>query len=150
MKTTDPRDPLDHKIDALLASRPLKPSDDFAARVLTAAENHAANQHTATTHGSRALTGIVYFGLPLAAAVAVALVIVSVLKQDPAAPAKTAVATTLATNSTPTEPTAISEEQAQEIFLLEEGLSALAYADDNSSLGSDTLLQTLDALYFEI
>ena len=38
MKTNHNSEPLDQQIDTLLASRPLKPSDDFAARVLAAAE----------------------------------------------------------------------------------------------------------------
>ena len=38
MKTNHNCDPLDQQIDTLLASRPVKPSDDFAARVLAAAD----------------------------------------------------------------------------------------------------------------
>jgi hypothetical protein len=129
MKTTDPRDPLDHKIDALLASRPLKADRDFTARVLAATE--AAEAQTTTAHFSSKL---LRFALPLAAVFALAFSLIQFTSPKP---------------TKPTEPTALSAADMQEIFLLEEGLTSLALLQDDS-LGNGDLLTTLEALYFDI
>lgn len=127
MKTTDPRDPLDRKIDALLASRPIKPGPDFAARVLAAADALPARKQPAP------MGRLLRFALPIAAAVALALTLTQTAPN---------------TATTATEPT-LTASDMQEIFLLEEGLPSLAKLE-NGDLGSDKLLNTLDALYFDI
>jgi hypothetical protein len=129
MKTTDPRDPLDRKIDTLLASRPLQPRPDFAMRVLAAADALPAQNKPTSTMGH-----LLYIALPVAAALAVAL-------------------TLTLTDVAPTHITAahplLTASDLQEIFLLEEGLSPLAKIE-NEDLGGNNLLNTLDALYFDI
>lgn len=128
MKTTDSRDPLDRTIDDLLASRPLQPSDDFAARVLAAADELPAPKRHINPIGQ-----LLRFALPIAALIAVAFTLVQLIPTKPSAVAA---------------PT-LSTADAQEIFLLEEGLTGLTQLlDDN--LGSTDLLGTLDALTFEI
>lgn len=77
MKTTDPRDPLDRKIDELLASQPVKASDDFLARTLAAAEAEPKQQAAK----SSPLAPIIRFALPIAAAIALAFVLVNQLTQ---------------------------------------------------------------------
>ncbi|ADE54500.1 hypothetical protein [Coraliomargarita akajimensis] len=148
MKTTDPRDPLDQQIDALFASRPVKPSDDFLQRVCAAAESESnAEIETASSRNK-----LLRFALPLAAAIAVAFVVVSLLQQ-------TQIRTTHdATTNNPSEPveikptdlvattaTALEESETQDIFLLEEALSGFAQTDTNG-INGDELLETLDAL----
>ena len=71
MKTNHNCDPLDQQIDTLLASRPLKPSDDFAARVLAAAETAVSEDSSGKR--KRPLALLIKFALPLAAAIAVTI-----------------------------------------------------------------------------
>jgi hypothetical protein len=128
MKTTDPRDPLDRTIDDLLASRPLTPSDDFAARVLAAADALPAEQPRTSPVGQ-----LLRFALPIAALIAVAFTLAQLM---------------------PTKPTAVAAPtlnaaDLQEIFLLEEGLTGLTQLQDDHFSSTD-LLSTLDALTFEI
>lgn len=131
MKTTDPRDPLDQKIDELFASRPIKPSADFAQRVIAQAEAEAATPPQATS--KRTLAPLLKFALPIAAAVAFALTL-SQWNQS----------------STPVAPAAnLTAAEAQEIFLLEEGLDMISTLS-NENFNSADLLSTLDALTFEI
>jgi hypothetical protein len=123
------KDPLDTKIDALLASRPIRPGDGFAARVLDATE--AAD----SVRGKRPLARIIAFTLPLAAAVVLALSLLRIDNGSPAAPT--------------TEISALTTAEAQEIFLLEEALADLdVFA--TTDFASGDLLATLDALYLEI
>ena len=134
MKTNHTNDPLDQQIDTLLASRPVKPSDDFAARVLAAAE-------TALTENSsgklrRPLALLIKFALPLAAAIAVTISLLPV-NTDSVAP----------TGST--ESATLSTAEIQEIFLLEESLASLAHVSA-TEVSSFDLLSILDALYLEI
>ncbi len=124
------KDPLDQKIDALMSSRPLKPSDDFAARVLAAAEDDRAPKGTT----KRPLGKLLAFALPLAAAIALTISLLP-LSSD-------------TVGSAPEAP-ALSNADAQEIFLLEESLSSLA-AVGTTDFGSEELLDALDALYLEI
>lgn len=127
MKTTDSRDPLDRKIDDLLASRPLQPSPDFTARVLAAAETLPTPQIP-----QRRASTLLRFALPAAAAIAVIGLVTQFIVRAPAsAPAA-----------------ALSAADIQEIFLLEEGLSGLAQLSDEH-LSNHDLLNTLDALYFD-
>lgn len=123
------KDPLDHKIDALLASRPLKASDDFTARVLAAAEAAPAQ----ADKSKRPMAKTLAFALPLAAAIALTF---SLLQLNPRADTKQ-------------QSTSLSSAEAQEIFLLEESLSGLATLD-SSDFDSENLLSTLEALYLEI
>lgn len=132
MKTNQERDTLDQRIDALLESRPLQASDDFAARVLAASE--AAQTSGATEPATRRPIGkIVAFALPLAAAIAVA---VSLLQVGPPA-------------SSTGDSVALTVSEAEEIFLLEESLNSLATLSTGDFASGD-LLSTLDALALEI
>lgn len=134
MKTTDPRDSLDQTIDALLASRPIKPDAGFSSRVMAAFDAENDMQAKASVATPNRMAPILKFALPIAAAVAFALTL-SQFNTPEATPA------TPAHNLTAAE--------AQEIFLLEEGLDALSSLSSESFRGND-LLSTLDALTFEI
>ena len=134
MKTNHNSDPLDQQIDTLLASRPVKPSDDFAARVLAAAETALAENSSGKWR--RPLALLIKFALPLAAAIAVTISLLPV-NTDSVAP----------TGST--ERATISIDEVQEIFLLEESLDCLAHVSA-AEVGSVDLLSFLDALYLEI
>jgi len=134
MKTNHNSDPLDQQIDTLLASRPVKPSEDFAARVLAATETAIAEDSTGKA--KRPLGTLIKFALPLAAAIAVTISLWPV-HPDSVAPAESIESTTLSTA------------EVQEIFLLEESLAILADISA-TEFGSTDLLSTLDALYLEI
>lgn len=134
MKTNHNSDPLDQQIDTLLASRPVKPSDDFAARVLAAAETALAEDSSGKT--KRPLGMLIKFALPFAAAIAVTISLLPV-NTDSVAP----------TGST--ESDTLSTAEVQEIFLLEESLASLAHVSA-AEVGSVDLLSILDALYLEI
>ena len=134
MKTKHNSDPLDQQIDTLLASRPVKASDDFAARVLAAAETALAEDSSVKRKRPHAL--LIKFALPLAAAIAVAIILLPV-NTDSVAP----------TGST--ESATLSTAEMQEIFLLEESLASLASVSA-TEVGSFDLLSILDALYLEI
>jgi len=155
MKTNHQSDPLDRKIDALLASRPLKPSHDFAARVLARADADAqadaqsqaqadaqaqaqpqAQAENAPVHSrapQRPWGKIIAFALPLAAVIALTF---SLLHLEPSA-------------SEPTQSAELSTAEAQEIFLLQESLAGLA-TFSSAEFDSRDLLSTLDTLYNEI
>jgi len=128
MKTNHNSDPLDQTIDALLASRPLAPSDDFATRVLAAAEADSDARNS-----KRSLGSLLKFALPLAAAV---VITISLLQLNSG-------------STEPAEAAVLSAAEAQEIFLLEESLSSLATVGTTEFVTKD-LLSTLDALYLEI
>lgn len=134
MKTNHNSDPLDQQIDTLLATRPVKPSDDFAARVLAAAET--AVSEDSSGKGKRPLGMLIKFALPFAAAIAVTISLLPV-NTDSVAP----------TGST--ESDTLSTAEVQEIFLLEESLASLAHVSA-AEVGSVDLLSILDALYLEI
>ena len=134
MRTNHNCDPLDQQIDTLLASRPLKPSDDFAARVLAAAETAVSEDSSGKR--KRPLALLIKFALPLAAAVAVTISLLPV-NTDSVAP----------TGST--DRTTLSTAEMQEIFLLEESLASLANVSA-IEVSSVDLLSILDALYLEI
>ena len=134
MKTNDNSDPLDQQIDTLLASRPVKPSEGFAARVLAAAETAASEDPARKASGP--LATLIQFALPLAAAIAVTISLWPVNTESVAPPA-------------PTENATLSTAEVQEIFLLEESLASLANISA-TEFGSADLLSTLDALYLEI
>ena len=134
MKTNHNSDPLDQQIDTLLATRPVKPSDDFAARVLAAAET--AVSEDSSGRRKRPLGMLIKFALPFAAAIAVTISLLPV-NTDSVAP----------TGST--ESDTLSTAEVQEIFLLEESLASLAHVSA-AEVGSVDLLSILDALYLEI
>ena len=134
MKPNHNSDPLDQQIDTLLASRPVKPSDDFAARVLAAAETALAEDSSGKR--KRPLGMLIKFALPFAAAIAVTISLLPV-NTDSVAP----------TGST--ESDTLSTAEVQEIFLLEESLASLAHVSA-AEVGSVDLLSILDALYLEI
>lgn len=125
MKT---KDPLDTQINSLLASRPLRPSDDFIARVLEAAEADAVLRR------KRSLGRRLAFALPLAAAFALTF---SLLQLD------------IGQGAPDDSSTALTQAEAQELFLLQEGLANLASVG-STDFGSKEMLRTLDALYLEI
>ena len=134
MKNNQNIGPLDQKIDTLLASRPVKPSYDFAARVLAAAETVPAEKSSVmTTHPFGALAK---FALPLAAAIAVTISLLPV-NTDSIAPTGLS------------ESTILSTAEMQEIFFLEESLAGLANVSA-TEVGNVDLLSFLDALYLEI
>ena len=128
MKTTDSRDPLDRTIDDLLASRLLQPSDDFAARVLAAADQLPVEKQRTSPVGQ-----LLRFALPIAALIAVAFTLAQLMPTKPTAVAAPA----------------LSAAEAQEIFLLEEGLTGLSQLQ-HEQFSSTNLLNTLDALTFDI
>jgi hypothetical protein len=141
MKTTDPRDSLDRTIDDLLAKRPLQPSDDFAARVLAAADAlPAAKQARPSPMGK-----LLRFALPVAAVIAVTLTLTQFTQEAPI--------TEIASHRVQPAPAkateSLSEIDMQEIFLLEETLASLSSLLDDS-LSSADLLSTFDTYYFEI
>lgn len=125
MKT---KDPLDTQINSLLASRPLRPSDDFIARVLEAAEADAVLRR------KRSLGRRLAFALPLAAAFALTF---SLLQLD------------IGQGIPDGSSTALTQAEVQELFLLQEGLANLASVG-STDFGSKEMLKTLDALYLEI
>ncbi len=126
MKPNSQQDPLDRKIDSLLSSQPLEASDDFTARVMAATKEDSIR-------GS-SIRKIIPFALPIAAAITIA-VTTWTQKQGTAQ---------TAANVAP-----LSIADAEEIFLLEESLAALASSDDSGS-SPIGLLATLDSLYTEI
>jgi hypothetical protein len=146
MKTTDPRDPLDRQIDALLASQPLKPSGDFLARTLESIDAVPEPQKASP------FAKIIPFALPAAALIAIALVMVSQLRSPaPEIPAQLSQNPAPGEVSSPEPPSSedasgITRAEIDELFLLQEGLSGLAELETESLRGGD-LLNTLDALY---
>ena len=139
MKTTDPRDPLDRKIDALLSEQPLRASEIFAVRALDAAE--AAQRKTQPQQFPRLLR----FGLPAAAAVALALFL-STRPQENTAPQDQFAQNPKAQEVLPAE-APIENSGIEELFRLQEGLSGLATIEQEA-LDSGELLQTLDTLEY--
>lgn len=122
------KDPLDHKIDALLKSHPLHPIQGFTTRVLEANEQSVATP-------SRSLTStLTIAALPIAAAIALAF---NLLQPDQGA------------NPNEPEELSLSIAEVEEIFFLEESLRELGTTESPSFAGQD-LLATLDALYLEI
>jgi hypothetical protein len=134
MKTNHNSDTLDQQIDTLLASCPVKPSDDFAARVLAAAETAVSEDSSGKR--KRPLALLIKFALPLAAAIAVTISLLPI-NTDSDAPIRS------------TESATLSTAEVQEIFLLEESLDSLAHVSA-AEVGSVDLLSILDALYLEI
>jgi hypothetical protein len=136
MKINHNSDQLDQQIDTLLASLPVKPSEDFTARVLAAAENAVAED--SSEKAKRPLGTLIKFALPLAAAIAVTISLsLWPVHTDSVAPAQS------------TERAILSTTEVQEIFLLEDSLASLANVSATEVVSID-LLSILDALYLEI
>ena len=142
MKTTDPRDPLDQKIDELLASQPVKAPTNFAARTLAQLDAEPATTEPASKK-TDGLAPLIRFALPVAAAVALGFFVFTQFNQN--------------NTKTPAEPSGLATTGAQqgeelnsyeiqEILMLQEGLSGFAQVETDE-LNSDALLDTLDTLY---
>ena len=138
MKTTDPHDPLDQKIDELLSRQPVEPSADFAERTRAEAENQAPVKE------SGALAPILRFALPLAAAVALAFVIFNPFR--PGTPEAPASPNGLAATDPSLDEQELNSYEVQEILLLQEGLSGFAQVESDDLNGGE-LLNTLETLY---
>jgi hypothetical protein len=121
------KDPLDQRIDELLANRPLRAEAAFTARVL------AATSRPSVRPQRTRLATVLKFALPLAAALA----LVFVLLHQPAEQA----------TGRPSAP--LSAAAAEEIFHLENGLEGLA-SFDGGDLPAGRLLDTFEILYLEI
>jgi len=131
MKTTDPRDPLDQKIDALLANRPLPNSDNFTQRVLAATQ--AETTPSTTTQHKHWLR----YAMPLAAAILVAFTLTfTVVKPKPAQQFDVL--------------SSVSVAEVQEILLIEDGLGELAKLEETLGLTSDNLALALESLYSDL
>lgn len=122
------KDPLDHKIDALLKSHPLRPSQGFTTRVLE------ANEHSVAKSSRSLASTLIIAALPIAAAIALAF---NLLQPGQGA------------NPNEPEELSLSIAEVEEIFFLEESLRELGITESPSFAGQD-LLATLDALYLEI
>lgn len=118
MNAENPLDPLDNKIDELVASQPLRPSAGFTDRVLMAVDEEAVGKSALRTKN---------LWLRLALPIAALLV-------------ATATVTRLITlRSTETEPQTLSMIELQEIFILEEGLTGLTSLQDGDLNNADLL-----------
>ena len=128
MKTPNSPDPLDDMIDGLLASQPLKTSSDFTHRVLAAVEKVDADD--ANPQSTKPWLRLV---LPLAASFIAAITLIQFI---PTKPAEEALPQTLTTK------------ELREIFIFEEGLTAInqLYEDD---LNEADLLDMLNLLNLE-
>ena len=122
------KDSIDHKIDALLESHPLRTNEEFTERVLKAAEQNLA------VETKRYIKTIVLAALPIAAAIMLAFNLLLPNTSDKI--------------ETP-ELQSLSIVEPEEIFFLEESLRALSITEDPSFAGQD-LLATLDTLFLEI
>lgn len=121
MNTTNSPDPLDRRIDKLLADQPLKPSTDFTHRVLAATHELAAEKSTPPT---------VSFWLRLALPIAALLTAAFVATQ------------LISNNSVESDSSTLSTIELQEIFILEEGLTGLTSLQEGDLNDAD-LLDTL-------
>lgn len=137
MKTTDPRDTLDRKIDECLASLPAKAPTNFTAHTLAGLDKQTEDQRP------RPLAPLIRFALPLAAAVALAFVIFSQSRQDELDQVLQATRLTKADAAISPE---LTDYEIHEILLLQEGLVGFAQIE-SEELNSSDLLDTLETLY---
>jgi len=140
MKTTESRDPLDQQIDTLLISRPIKPRADFTAQVLSALDDETKIRETqqrgqplVAATPTEGFAPLLKFALPIAAVAAFALTLFQFN----------------GTSEVKTPDANLTAAEAQEIFLLEDGLNGLSELTSDNFKGQD-FLATLDALTFEI
>ena len=134
MKTKDPRDPLDQKIDALLASQPVRASADFSERLLERVDQLPRRK------GASPVAALLRFALPLAAAVALLFAIFSQLSPESVEPGSSQL------SQHEPDSAALNDYEIQELLMLQEGLSSFAQIDADGFDSSD-LLDTLDTLY---
>lgn len=141
MKTTDPRDQLDRKIDELLQAKPITPSQDFAQKVLAAAQEPAPVTTNAPSKHKTKLRIL----WPIAAAIAITLFTTFWLQLPTNSPDTNGIAQTSPTPTTPPDidNTELNSSDLQEIFLLEEILLSL---DNTAELDLNNLQDTLDTL----
>ncbi|HKK18806.1 MAG TPA: hypothetical protein VJ952_09015 [Opitutales bacterium] len=135
-----PQDPLDQKIDELLARQPVKASDDFAARTLAEAEAQDPRKQPG------GLAPLIRFVLPLAAALALAAILVSQFGKDPASSPAALVQDSTSATTTAASQAALDAYELQELLLLQEGLSGFAQIETDD-LSTGDLLATLDTLH---
>ena len=122
------KDPLDHKIDALLGSHPLRSNKEFTARVLEGIERNLS------VEAKRPIKTIMFTVLPIAAAIVITF---NLLLHNHIEKSETL------------ELQSLSIAEPEEIFYLEESLRALLIIEDPCFAGQD-LLAALDTLYLEI
>ena len=130
------KDPLDQKIDDLLAGQPVKVPTDFATRTLVRAEADTPREKP------DALAPLLRFALPLAAAIALAFILFHAFSSDKAAtPAQISDKGSI-TNE------ALTSYEVQELLLLQEGLSGFAQieTDEIKTGGSLATLDTLQSI----
>lgn len=132
MKTTDSRDPLDRSIDRLLSSRPVRPNADFVDRVMDAADPEPVERTgPVAIFSTRRLLQIT---MPVAAAIAIAFVAASQLRNGDSPVLDLMVA----------NENGLTAFDIEEILLLEEGLSGFDSLGD-SEAPSATFLEALAA-----
>lgn len=154
MKTTDPRDPLDRKIDDLLTNRPVQASAQFTAQVLAATEREDSFQLSQTY--AKPDGQFLRLALPIAAVIAVALTLAHFSTSSPnASDAADQLAINASSQNLVVTPAAETELEIllspdiQEILMLTEGLAGLSQVEGDIINATD-LLNTLNALTFEI
>jgi hypothetical protein len=154
MKTTDPRDPLDRKIDDLLTNRPVQASAQFTAHVLAATEREDSFQLSQTY--AKPDGQFLRLALPIAAVIAVALTLAHFSTSSPnASDAADQLAINTSSQNLVVTPVAETELEIllspdiQEILMLTEGLAGLSQVEGDIINATD-LLNTLNALTFEI
>jgi hypothetical protein len=154
MKTTDPRDPLDRKIDDLLTNRPVQASAQFTAQVLAATEREDSFQLSQTY--AKPDGQFLRLALPIAAVIAVALTLAHFSTSSPnASDAADQLAINTSSQNLVVTPVAETELEIllspdiQEILMLTEGLAGLSQVEGDIINATD-LLNTLNALTFEI
>lgn len=128
------KDPLDKKIDKLLASQPVKARPDLTARTLAKAET----QTQCPKPGG--LAPLIRFALPLAAAIALAFIIVAQFGSN-----KRAAPTRISENSAKSN-AALNSYEIEELLLLQEGLTGFAQIEVVEFSRADDLLDTLQTL----
>lgn len=139
MKTIDPRDRLDQKIDQLFAEQPVTPSSNFVARTL--AELDAKPRSKKPSH----FAPLIRFALPLAAVLALAFVAFN--QFNLVAPETPAPANDLAAMNPALGEQDLSRYEIQELLMLQEGLSGFTQVESEALSNSEDLLITLETLY---
>jgi len=154
MKTTDPRDPLDRKIDDLLTNRPVQASAQFTAQVLAATEREDSFQLSQTY--AKPGRQFLRLALPIAAVIAVAFALAHFSTSTPNASdaadqlaINTSSQNLVVTPAAETELEILLSPDIQEILMLTEGLAGLSQVEGDIINATD-LLNTLNALTFEI
>ena len=124
MKTTNLSDRLDHEINKLLASQPLRPSDGFSGRVLAATSKVSVEQRSSRK---------IYFWQRLTLPVAALLVASFIINY------------LAATRTGESATSTLTSIELQEIFIFEEGLVGLTQVQDDD-FNNTQLLKVLNQL----